>query len=127
MYDPTVVIAEFNTPGEAHMALARLEAEGIAGTVSGDVPSPVNWSMLGKMQFAAIQLAVAISEVARARNILGLAAEEELAEGWESAAESAIDGWICVSCDTEVAADQEVCPECGAGRQELSAEDEEEE
>jgi hypothetical protein len=127
MYDPTEVIAEFNTPGEAQVALARLEAEGIAGTISGDLPNAASWSLLGQMQFAAIQLAVAQSDAARARAILDLADGAELEEGWEEIAETAIAGWMCPGCDTEVAADQDVCPECGSGRDERTVEDEEEE
>jgi hypothetical protein len=127
MYDPTEVIAEFKTPGEAHAALARLEAEGIAGVVTGDVPNAANWSLLGQLQFAAIQLAVARADAARARDVLGLAAQEELAEGWESAAESAIEGWICACCDTEVPLNQDVCPECGSARQERTDEEDEDE
>jgi hypothetical protein len=123
MYELTEVIAEFNTPGEAQAALSRLEAEGVAATIAGDTPNAASWSLWGQMQFAAIQLAVARSDVKRARDILSSADKEELEEGWESAAESAIAGWICAGCDTEVAADQDVCPECGSGRQERDEED----
>jgi hypothetical protein len=125
MYDPTEVIAEFNTPGEAQVALARLEAEGIAGAISGDLPNAASWSLLGQMQFAAIQLSVAQSDAARARAILDLADGAELEEGWEEKAETAIAGWMCPGCDTEVAPDLDACPECGTGRDERMAEDEE--
>ena len=50
MYDPTEVIAEFNTPGEAQLALSRLEAEGIAGTISGDLPNAAGWSLLSRLR-----------------------------------------------------------------------------
>jgi rubrerythrin len=126
MYESTEVIAVFTTPAEAQVALTRLEAEGIAGAIAGDMPNAASWSLFGQMPFASIQLVVARQDAARARAILDLAGEEELDEGWESAAESAITGWICAVCDTEVADDQVVCPECGAGRQERDDEEEEE-
>jgi hypothetical protein len=129
MAEATRVVATFQTAAEAHVAQVRLQAEGIESVVSGDVPNPAGFSLFGRLQYSAIELSVGVSDLARAQEILATPlAEDELDTSWEAAAESAVEGWICAGCDTEVPADQQVCPECGtlqsAQRQEEDEEDE---
>ena len=50
--DKTVVLREFATAGEAHVALARLEAESIRAFVSGDVPNAAEFSVFGRLQYS---------------------------------------------------------------------------
>jgi hypothetical protein len=125
MFEPTEVIAEFPSEGEAEVALARLREEGIEGSVTGNVPNAATFSLFGRMPYAPIQLAVVASEAERAREILKHH-EESLQEGWEEDAEAAIDGWICANCDTEVTLEVMFCPECGSPRSAVRVEDEDE-
>src|SRR5262245_50524082 len=126
MYEPTEVIAEFPTETEAQVALARLRAEGIEGAISGEVPHAASFSLLGRLQYAPILLSVAASQVDKARQILAQDRDAALEEGWEDAAEAAIQGWICPNCDTEVMPEETTCPECGASRPDLGADEEHE-
>lgn len=125
MSEVTRVIAEFNTPSEAHAARLHLAEEGIEATVSGDLPNPAGYSWVGRLQYAPIELSVGASDVDRAQEILAHRTEAgELDKGWEAAAEAAVTGWICRGCDTEVPQDQDVCPECGTLRSQQPPEDE---
>lgn len=116
MSDNTVVLAEFNSPEEAHLALNRLREASIAGFVTGDQPNPTTFSWLGRMQFDAIRLHVAASDAERAAELLANTQNAELPEDWQEQAEAAVEGWICPACDTEVASELTTCPECGEAR-----------
>jgi hypothetical protein len=114
--DKTVVLAEFSTPTEAHLALAQLQAESIPGFVSGDELNAANFSLLGRMQYAPITLHVPESHAERAAQILSTLPREQLQEGWEAQAEAAA-GWVCHLCDTQVEDEQAAtCPDCGEPR-----------
>jgi rubrerythrin len=113
MYERTEVVAEFITEAEAQVALARLRLDGICVAITGHVPCATSFSLLGRLPFAPIQLAVAVSQADRARFILAAAGVEVLEPEWEDLAETAVDGWICRMCDTEVPACEHACPECG--------------
>jgi hypothetical protein len=126
MAEYTEVIATFETGMEAQLARMILEAEGIEAVVSGDVPSAASFALLGPLQYARIELSVGASDVARAQSALRQSASQaELDADWEDSAESAVSGWLCLGCDTEVPLDQDACPECGTLRSEQTPEDEE--
>jgi hypothetical protein len=118
MAEATRVIATFKTPGEAHLAQMQLQGEGIEATVRGDTPNPVDYSIFGKLQYAAqIELSVGVSDVERAQAILAdPAGGTQFEEGWEDVAAGAVSGWICRGCDSEVAVEEKACPECGTLR-----------
>lgn len=118
MSEKTVVLREFNTADEAHLALECLRAASIRAFVSGDTPIPTNFSIFGQMQYAAIRLHVDASQVKRAKELLASIRSAQPEKGWESRAEDAIDGWICSLCDTQVENDVNVCPACGEARPE---------
>jgi hypothetical protein len=119
MSEKTVVLAEFSTPTEAHLALARLEAASIRGFVSGDEPNAANFSVFGRMQYAPITLHVPESQAKQAAEILSSLDQERPVKGWEGQAEDAAEGWICHLCDTLVEDEQAtVCPDCGEPRRE---------
>lgn len=113
MYERTEVVAEFVSEAAAQVALARLRLDGICGVLTGHVPCAATFSLLGRMPYAPIQLAVAVSQVERARFLLAVAGIEVLDPDWEQLAEQEIDGWICRLCDTEVEACRPCCPACG--------------
>lgn len=115
MYERTEVVAEFATEAAAQVALARLRLDGIRAVLTGNVPSAATFSLFGRLPFAPIQLAVAVSQLEHARFILAAAGVEVLEPDWERLAEREIDGWICGLCDTEVPVCHDICPECGAG------------
>jgi hypothetical protein len=118
-YEATEVIANFMAEEEAQpalAALAALRAQGIQAVLSGVMPNPASFSLLGRMQYAPIQLAVPPEQADEARRIL-LHLDGPPEPGWEEQAEQ-VEGWLCHNCDTVVAPDQDVCPECGTGRDE---------
>jgi Putative prokaryotic signal transducing protein len=126
MAEYTEVIATFKTGMEAQVARMILESEGIEAVVSGDVPNAASFGLFGPLQYTRIELSVGASEVARAQSALRRSTgQAELDSDWEDSAESAVSGWLCLGCDTEVPLDQEVCPECGTSRSEQTPEDEE--
>jgi hypothetical protein len=115
MSEKTVVVAEFDTSMEAHLAVARLEAEAISSFVTGDNGNPAEFSVFGRLSFSAIRLHVDESHVERAMEIL--AAPLPQPEGnWSAEAESAVEGWICHLCDTPVEESSPVCTACGEPR-----------
>jgi rubrerythrin len=116
MSDPIEVIAEYTTEAEAQVALARLREEGIDGQVDGFAGQSV--------PVAPFRLSVASSQAARALQIIEDHSKAQLAEGWEDDAEAAVDGWICAMCDTPVELTEAYCPECGAPRTAVRADDE---
>ena len=122
MLEPTEVIAEFPTEAEAQVALARLREEGIEGAVTGNVPNAANFSLFGRMQYAPIELSVVAAAVERAKEILDHHAEEAIQEDFVDA-ESAINGWMCRNCDTEVNLEEAFCPECGSPRTDVRIQD----
>jgi rubrerythrin len=125
MSEPTEAIAEFQTVVEAQEALAWLREEGIEASIAGDVSETVNYPILGGMPLAPTRLVVAASDAERAREVLAHREQEQLQDNWEDAAESAINGWICPNCDTEVNPEEAFCPACGASRTDVRAEDDE--
>ncbi|HEY7153044.1 MAG TPA: hypothetical protein VH575_03695 [Gemmataceae bacterium] len=116
MSENTVVLCEFDSAAEAHLALEYLQAESIRGFVSGDAPIPTNFSPFGQMPYAAIRLHVEASQVRRAREVLSALRRDKPSTKWEWQAEDALDGWICQLCDTQVDEDATVCPACGETR-----------
>jgi hypothetical protein len=124
MSEHTEVVAEFDTPHEAHAALARLEEHGIGGTVTGVLPETGTINLFGVSPQGPITLAVAPAQAELARQILAgppVPGEEVTEEELTEEAEEAVSGWICPSCDTEVAQDVAVCPECATPRPEGQA------
>ncbi|SRR5260370_27092266 len=118
MAENSVVLCEFKTATEAHLALERLQSEAINAFVSGAEAIPTSFSILGRMQYAPIRLHVAESEAQRANEILTALPKEKPPKGWEAEAEMAIEGWICQLCDTQVEESATVCPACGEQRPE---------
>ncbi len=116
MYELTEIIAEFASEAEAQVALVRLRMDRIPAQIIGHVPTAASFSLLGRLPFSSIQLVVPRSQSDRARFILAAAGVEVLEQDWESLAESAIDGWICSCCDTEVDHAEDVCPACDTCR-----------
>jgi rubrerythrin len=125
MYETTEVIATYTDETEARAAETRLVAEGIEAVLTGATPDAASFSLFGRMQYAPIQLAVPRSQVKQALDILDYRGQEEFGEDWEELAESAIDGWICTNCDTEVEKQEPFCPECGTPRFEAPTRDDE--
>ena len=124
MPEHTEVIATYKTGMEAQVARMILESEGIEAVVSGDVPSAASFGLLGPLQYTRIELSVGAIDVARAQSALWRSAgQAELDADWEDSAESAVSGWLCLGCDTEVPLDQDACPECGTLRSEQTPED----
>jgi hypothetical protein len=122
MSHPTEPIANFPTEAEARLALGRLDEEGLRAEV---VPANDNLSRHAIVLpiHDGYHLLVAAEDAERARQVLALDAEQPLADGWEDAAEQAIDGWLCPNCDTEVSMNEAFCPECGESRGEVRADD----
>jgi hypothetical protein len=126
MAEHTTVIATYKTGMEAQVARMILEEAGIEAVVSGDVPSAASFALFGPLQYSRIELLVGISDVALAQTALWRSKSQvELDENWVDSAESAVSGWLCLGCDTEVPLDQDACPECGTLRSEQPPEDEE--
>jgi hypothetical protein len=121
MFEQTKVIAEFGSEVDAQVACVRLLLNGIDAHITGDVPCLAN-TLLGRLSFAPIQLAVAASQVEWAQFFLDVAGLEVLEPDWESLAEQAIDGWICTCCDSHVEWGDDVCPVCDSSRWEVDAE-----
>lgn len=116
MYELTDIIAEFDTEAQAQVALVRLRMDRIHAQVVGHVPTAASFSLFGRMPFAPIQIVVVRSQADRARFILAAAGVEVLENDWETMAENAVDGWICVKCDTEAPHSEDACPVCRASR-----------
>lgn len=123
MFELTKVIAEFGNEADAQVAWVRLLLNGIDAHITGDVPCLAN-TLLGRLSFAPIQIAVAASQVEWARFFLDVAGLEVLEPDWESLAEQAIDGWICCRCDSHVEFGEDVCQVCDSCRWHVSADDE---
>ena len=71
MSDEMIPVAEFATLAEAHLALELLRRSSIQAVVSDDTTNPVNFSVLGRMQYApGIRLHVRQAQAAQARNVL---------------------------------------------------------
>jgi rubrerythrin len=116
MHENTVQVAQFHNTEEALGARLRLEAEEIACTLSEESPSPTDFSIFGRMNYAPIRLYVAASQAERAAEILASKEPLELDENWQAQAESAVEGWICHNCDTPVEESATECPECATPR-----------
>ena len=126
-YELTGVIREYEGPAEAMAHLAALQAEGIDAVLTGDVPNAAGFHWIaGRLNYSLIQLVVPVSQREQAQRILEhLDAPPE--EGWEDAVEGAIDGWICLNCDSEMPQDAAACSSCGALRSEQPKQDDEDE
>lgn len=122
MYELTEIIAEFAHETEAQVAFVRLRMDGINAEVVGHVPTAASFSLFGRMPYAPIQMVVSRSQADRARFILSAAGVEVLESDWETLAENAVDGWICLTCDTEVEYGDDTCPACRTSRFELADE-----
>jgi len=68
-----VVIASFGLPWEAHLAKARLEAEGIRAVLLDE--QAISANPFYSPALGGVKLAVAAPDAARAREILGLSGE----------------------------------------------------
>jgi hypothetical protein len=120
------VIATFEDQTAALAVQAVLREAGIEATLIGDVGDQAHpdW-VAGHVHSTPIQLVVPADQVEAAAKAL----EEATAppeEGWEKDAEAAVDGWVCLTCDTVVPQDQPACPVCGSLRAEQPQEDDEE-
>lgn len=123
----TVVIATFEDRAAAEAVQTVLREAGIEATLQGDVGSEAHPDLVaGHLHSEPIQMLVPAAQVEAAAAAL----KEAVAppeEGWEQAAESAVDGWVCVNCDTVVDQNEAVCPTCGALRAEQPPQDDEDE
>jgi hypothetical protein len=114
--DKIVVLAEFDTPIEARLALSHLEAHSIRGFVAGDEVKPADL-IGGQRHGFTIQLHVLESQAERAAEILCSLPKLRLQKGWESQAEALGGSWVCHLCDALVEDEQATtCPECGEPR-----------
>ena len=123
MFEQTKVIAEFGNEVDAQVSCVRLLLNGIDAFITGDVPCLAN-TLIGRLSFTPIQLAVAASQVEWARFYLDVAGLEVLEPDWETLAEQAIDGWICMSCDSQVDCGDDICSVCASHRWYVGVEDE---
>ena len=119
----TEVIAEYTTQLEAEEALNWLRQEGVEGSIAVDVEHAAKYPILGGGPVAPTRVLVLAADAVRARAILAKLDQGELQENWEDAAESAIQGWMCPNCDTEVNLEEAYCPECGSPRTDVRVED----
>lgn len=123
-FEATKVIAEFENEPDAIAAQAALRTAGIEALLTND--NAVFFSLLGRLQFNPIRLAVPTSRAEAA--LLVLAQLDESPEaGWEEHAEGAIDGWLCFNCDTVMSEDELACTDCGTLRSEQPPEDDDDE
>jgi rubrerythrin len=120
-FEMTKVVAEYDNEAEALTAQEALHAAGIECNLTKD--NAMNSALFGGMQYAPIRLAVAQSRMAAALMVLAQF-DQPPDEGWEAKVEGAVDGWICLNCDTVVAQDEAACPECGSLRSEQPQQDE---
>jgi hypothetical protein len=122
-YESTTVIREYDNPTEALADHAALRAAGIEALLVGDVANAAHpdW-VAGRLDYGPIQLAVAASK--RDAALEALQEEDVTEEGWEEAAESAIDGWLCRNCDTVMPQEEPACTACGSLRSEQPPQDE---
>ena len=116
MLEKTVQAATYSITEEALAARLRLEAEGIACTLSEDSPSPTDFSIFGRMNYAPIRLYVAASQAERAAEVLAVNEPLEMDADWQAHAEAAVDGWICRNCDTQNDESAEACSACDTPR-----------
>jgi hypothetical protein len=116
MAEKTVVIAKFFSNEEAEAARLFLKGSGISCSLTADTPSPVSFSLFGRMNYAPIGLHVAASQAERATQVLASRRENPLPKDWMSRAEEAVDGWIGTNCDTPAPDAFAVCPECSTPR-----------
>lgn len=102
-----VIIAEVASYAQAEAAIAYFNNVGI----DAELYEPEGGSADGLAR-----IIVPADQVEDAKRVI--AGEPPVFEdGWEQSAEAAVEGWLCLSCDTEVAKDEAVCPMCGALRQ----------
>jgi hypothetical protein len=121
-YESTTVIREYDNTTQALADQAALRAAGIEALLSGDVPNAASFHWLaGRLNYAPVQLVVPVSQREQAEQILQNETPPE--EGWEESAEEAIDGWLCLNCDTVMKEEEEVCTGCGTPRSEQPEED----
>jgi hypothetical protein len=115
MPEETVVVAEFESAGQAQFALSQLQAESIQAVILNEEANAANFSVFGRMPYAPlVQVVVPASVAERARELLR-SKPGRLQNGWEGEAEQ-MKGWICHLCDTFVEEDVQVCPACGEAR-----------
>lgn len=120
------VIATFEDQAAAQAVQAVLREAGVEATLLGDVGSEADpdW-VAGRMHATPIQLAVPAAQVeAAAKAIQDATAPPE--EGWEESAESAVDGWVCLNCDTVMPEEVSCCTVCGAMRSDPAQQDDDE-
>jgi hypothetical protein len=116
MHEKPVEAARFYNTAEGLAAKLRLEAEGIACNLSEDSPSPADFSLLGRMNYAPIRLYVGESQAEHAAEVLAHKEPLEVDEDWQAQAESAVAGWICDNCDTENEETATACSACETPR-----------
>jgi hypothetical protein len=121
-FEMTMVVAEYDNEAEALAAQEALHAAGIECHLTND--NALNMSLLGRLQYAPIRLAVAKSRMGAALMVLAQF-DEPPDEDWEEKVEGAIDGWICLNCDSEMPQDAVACSECGSLRSEQPQQDDE--
>ena len=111
-----VVVATFTFPEEAQLACGRLEAEGIPGRVTSDVPS----AFYGFSGMGRVELYVPEAHAERAASILAeCMKEEELDAEGERLPEREKALWVCTLCGDAVSVNESACPSCGTSREAL--------
>lgn len=99
-----VKAATFSDPAEAEVARARLEGEGIAAVLSGEIGSTTFAGLTGIT--GNVQLRVPVADLERAVQLL---------QNSSAAVGTRVRPfWRCPECQAEVDAEIEVCPTCGA-------------
>jgi hypothetical protein len=101
-----ITLATFTDPAEGEIACARLQDEGIAAFLTGDIAAGV-FPGLGATSI--VQLQVPQADLERAGGILASCMEQ--AE--ERAQERAL-LWACPQCGQRLDYETELCPSCGA-------------
>lgn len=106
-----VTIATFLTPDLAHIARARLDAEGIPAFLENE--SAVSMISVLSNAVGGVKLQVDASDFERASEILGLEDEDE---DPSSSIKADAFPWICGQCGEESEATFSICWFCGASR-----------
>jgi len=119
-FEMTNVIAEYDNEAEALAAQEALRAAGIEANLTNDNATSATW--MGRLQYAPIRLAVAKSRMGAALMVLAQF-DQPPDEGWEEKVEGAIEGWICLNCDTEMPQGEAACSACGSLRAEQPQQD----
>ena len=117
MPEKLVTVATFSEPLEAHMARARLEADGIRAFVTGD---ETNALFAGSRSFGVAEVQVSEADAQRAAAVLADVADEEEVRATGAGGDPV---WLCPLCGEAVAERKVECPYCRTPRGDAPAVD----